>query len=57
MAEWERVQAREKLSLSLKELSGVLYERGIDDQGFGRILSKGDAALFGGVTTQVMKDR
>ena len=57
MAEWERVQAREKLSLSQKELSGVLYERGIDGQGFGRILSKGDAALFGGVTTQGMKNR
>jgi DNA-damage-inducible protein D len=57
MAEWERVQAREKLSLSQKELSGVLYERGIDGQGFGRILSKGDAALFGGVSTQVMKNR
>ena len=57
MAEWERVQAREKLSLSQKELSGVLYERGIDGQGFGRILSKGDAALFGGVTTQGMKSR
>ena len=25
IAEWERVQAREKLSLSQKELSGVLY--------------------------------
>jgi len=57
LAEWERVQAREKLSLSQKELSGVLYERGIDSQGFGRILSKGDAALFGGLTTQNMKDR
>ena len=57
IAEWERVQAREKLSLSQKELSGVLYERGIDSQGFGRILSKGDAALFGGLTTQSMKDR
>lgn len=57
MAEWERVQAREKLTLSQKELSGVLYERGIDGQGFGRILSKGDAALFGGVTTQRMKNR
>lgn len=43
MAEWERVQAREKLSLSQEELSGVLYERGIDSHGFGRILSKGDA--------------
>lgn len=57
IAEWERLQAREKLSLSQKELSGVLYERGIDNQGFGRILSKGDAALFGGLTTQSMKNR
>ncbi|CAM5290001.1 hypothetical protein [Rhodanobacter lindaniclasticus] len=51
------MQAREKLSLSQKELSGVLYERGIDSHGFGRILSKGDAALFGGLATQGMKDR
>lgn len=57
IAEWERLQAREKLTLSQKELSGVLYERGIDSQGFGRILSKGDAALFGGLTTQNMKNR
>lgn len=57
IAERERVQAREKLSLSQKGLSGVLYERGIDSQGFGRILSKGDAALFGGLATQAMKGR
>ncbi len=57
LAEWERLRAREKLSLSQKELSGVLYERGIDGQGFARILSKGDAALFGGISTQDMKDR
>ncbi|MEO6624703.1 MAG: DNA damage-inducible protein D [Burkholderiaceae bacterium] len=57
IAEWERLQASEKLTLSQKELSGVLYERGIDSQGFGRILSKGDAALFGGLTTQNMKTR
>ena len=57
IAEWERLQAREKLTLSQKELSGVLYERGIDSQGFGRILSKGDTALFGGLTTQNMKGR
>jgi len=57
IAEWERLQAREKLTLSQKELSGVLYERDIDSQGFGRILSKGDAALFGGLSTQNMKDR
>jgi DNA-damage-inducible protein D len=57
LAEWERLQAREKLTLSQKELSGVLYEHGIDSQGFGRILSKGDAALFGGLSTQNMKGR
>ena len=57
LAEWERLHAREKLSMSQKELSGVLYERGIDSQGFGRILSKGDAALFGGLSTQSMKNR
>ena len=57
IAEWERLQAREKLTLSQKALSGVLYERGIDSQGFGRILSKGDAALFGGLSTQNMKGR
>lgn len=55
LAEFERVQAREKLTLSQKELAGVLYERGVDSQGFGRILSRGDAALFGGFTTQDMK--
>lgn len=57
LAEWERVHAREKLTLSQKALSDVLYERGIDGQGFGRIVSKGDAALFGGLSTQTMKDR
>ncbi|MFM2074502.1 MAG: hypothetical protein RJB34_807 [Pseudomonadota bacterium] len=57
LAEWERVKAREKLSLSQKELAGVLYERGVDSQGFARVLSKGDAALFGGLNTQDMKKR
>jgi DNA-damage-inducible protein D len=57
IAELERLQAREKLSLSQKALSGVLYERGIDSQGFARILSKGDEALFGGLSTQDMKKK
>lgn len=57
LAELERVQAREKLTLSQKELAGVLFERGIDSQGFARIQSKGDAALFGGLNTQDMKNR
>ena len=57
MAEWERLRAREKLTLSQKELSGVLFERGIDSPGFSRILSRGDAALFGGLSTHDMKQR
>lgn len=57
IAELERLQAREKLTLSQKELAGVLFERGIDGQGFARIQSKGDSALFGGHTTQDMKNK
>jgi DNA-damage-inducible protein D len=53
--EIERLQARQKLTLSEKELSGLLYEYIGDTTGFGRIRSKGDAALFGGKNTQQMK--
>lgn len=52
-----RMDARDRLRESEKTLSQNIYERGVDDAGFGRIRSKGDAALFGGHTTQVMKDR
>lgn len=44
--EFERIRAREKLSQTEKQLSGVLYERGVDNQGFAIIRSKGDQALF-----------
>jgi DNA-damage-inducible protein D len=50
-----RLDAREQLRGSEKTLSQNLYERGVDDEGFGRIRSKGDAALFGGNTTLAMK--
>jgi DNA-damage-inducible protein D len=46
LLDYERVQAREKLSQTEKQLSGILYERGIDDKGFSIIRSKGDQALF-----------
>ena len=52
-----RLEAREKLRTSEKALSDNIYERGVDDAGFGRIRSRGDAALFGGHTTQAMKDK
>lgn len=51
----ERLQAREKLTASETELSRNIFERGVDQQGFGRIRSQGDRALFGGKTTQQMK--
>ena len=53
----ERITAREKLSKSEKNLSGIIYERGVDDRGFGVIRSKGDQALFGGLSTNDMKRR
>lgn len=53
----ERTEARERLKESEKRLSQNIYERGVDDEGFGRIRSKGDQALFGGHTTKQMKQR
>ena len=53
----ERTQARGRLRESEKKLSQNIYERGVDDAGFGRIRSKGDRALFGGYSTQEMKSR
>lgn len=53
----ERLHAREKLVTSETELSKAIYERGVDEQGFGRIRSKGDRALFGGYTTLQMKKK
>jgi DNA-damage-inducible protein D len=52
-----RLDVRERLRESEKTLSQNIYERGVDEAGFGRIRSQGDAALFGGNTTQAMKDK
>lgn len=52
-----RLNTRERLRASEKQLSCNIYERGVDDKGFGRIRSKGDCALFGGLTTEQMKKR
>ena len=46
LLEWERVKARTKLQETERILSGVLYERGINDKSFAVIRSKGDQALF-----------
>lgn len=53
----ERVQARQKLIETETELSRNIYESGVDDKGFGRIRSKGDNALFGGLSTIEMKKK
>src|SRR5690606_15394505 len=56
LLEYERVKAREKLSQTEKQLSGILYERGVDSKGFGIIRSKGDQALFR-LNTQMLKKK
>jgi DNA-damage-inducible protein D len=50
-----RVTAREKLSKSEKKLSGIIYQRGVNEKDFAIIRSKGDQALFGGFSTGDMK--
>mgnify|MGYP000844314834 FL=1 len=52
-----RLETRDKLRAAEKQLSQNIYQRGVDDKGFGRIRSKGDTALFGGHTTEDMKNR
>lgn len=56
LLEYERLKAREKLSQTEKQLSGVLYERGVDNHGFAIIRSKGDQALFR-LNTQMLKKK
>lgn len=53
LLEAERVKARVKLQETEKKLSGVLYERGVNDKGFAIIRSKGDQALFSLNTIQL----
>ena len=56
MLEHERVQAREKLKATEKELSHIIFEQTGGNQNFALIRSKGDTALFGR-TTQQMKNK
>ena len=51
--DWERLQARQKLTLSEKELSELIFEKTGNDRDFGIIRSKGDQALFGKSTKQM----
>lgn len=54
--EYERVQARKKLSETEKELSQIIFEQTKSDKNFATIRSKGDQALFN-KTTQQMKNK
>ena len=56
LLEVERVRARAKLQETEKKLSGILYERGVNEQTFAIIRSKGDQALFR-LSTNMMKQR
>ena len=53
----DRLKARNKLKNSETELSKNIYERGVDDKGFGRIRSRGDSAIIGGFNTQELKEK
>ncbi len=53
LLETERINARKKLQDTEKKLSGILYERGVDEKGFALIRSKGDQALFRLNTSQI----
>lgn len=55
--DWERLNARQKLTLSEKELSELIFEKTGNDKNFGIIRSKGDQALFGGKNTSQMKKK
>lgn len=57
LKEMSRLETRGRLRMSEKQLSQNIYQRGVDDRGYGRIRSKGDTALFGGHTTEDMKRR
>ena len=54
LLEAERIEARQKLSSTEKELSSIIYEQTGGNQNFALIRSKGDTALFG-KSTQAMK--
>ncbi len=57
LADFERVQARNKQTLTEKEFHKIAFERWVDGKGISRIISKWDKVLFGGNTTADMKQK
>lgn len=57
MLELERLESRNKLVVTEKEFGALVMNRGVDGSGLADIRSFGDKALFGGKSTQDMKNR
>jgi DNA-damage-inducible protein D len=57
LLESDRVAARAKLKETENKLSGLIYERGVDERSFASIRHEGDRALFGGLGTKAMKKK
>jgi DNA-damage-inducible protein D len=57
MEEMGRLETREKLKLTEKDFSAMAFSRGVDGPGIARVRSAGDQALFGGKTTDEMKEK
>lgn len=57
MAELERIDTRQKLKITEREFSDMAFSRGVESRGIGEIRAKGDEALFGGRTTDEMKQK
>lgn len=57
LEELTRLETRDRLRSAEKQLSRNISQRGINAQSFARIRSQGDTALFGGHTTEEMKQR
>lgn len=55
--EMERLDNRKKFTITEKAFDSILNERGIKGMEFGVVKNAGDKALFGGHTTQEMKNR
>lgn len=55
--ELERILARQKLTETEKEFAAVMFSKGINGKGVATIRSAGDQVLFGGKSTQQMKEK
>lgn len=55
MTEFERIDAREKLKITEKDFSSTVHSRGVEGPGIALIKSQGDKMLFGGKSTEEMK--